>query len=89
MTESMIMDLGRSALTMMLILSLPLLGVSLVVGLVVSLFQAITQIQEVTLTFVPKILGIILVVALLGPWMLQQLLAFTNNLFDMIPRLAA
>jgi len=85
----MIMDLGRSALTMMLILSLPLLAVSLVVGLVVSLFQAITQIQEVTLTFVPKILGIILVVALLGPWMLQQLLAFTNNLFDIIPRLAA
>ncbi len=89
MTESMVMDLGRSALTIMLILSLPLLGVSLVVGLVVSLFQAVTQIQEVTLTFVPKILGIILVVALLGPWMFQQLLTFTITLFDIIPRLAA
>ena len=89
MTESMVMDLGRSALTIMLILSLPLLGVSLVVGLVVSLFQAVTQIQEVTLTFVPKILGIILVVALLGPWMFQQLLSFTITLFDIIPRLAA
>ncbi|MBX3052714.1 MAG: flagellar biosynthesis protein FliQ [Caldilineaceae bacterium] len=89
MTETMIIDLGRNALTMMLILSLPLLGVSLVIGLVVSLFQAITQIQEVTLTFVPKILGVIVVTALLGPWMFQQLLTFTTNLFDIIPRLAA
>jgi flagellar biosynthetic protein FliQ len=89
MTESMVMDLGRSALIIMLILSLPLLGVSLVVGLVVSLFQAVTQIQEVTLTFVPKILGIILIVALLGPWMFQELLAFTITLFNIIPRLAA
>ncbi|HRJ41904.1 MAG: flagellar biosynthesis protein FliQ [Caldilineaceae bacterium] len=89
MTEAMIMDMGRNALTIMLILSLPLLGVSLIIGLVVSLFQAITQIQEVTLTFVPKILGIILVTVLLGPWMFQQLLTFTTNLFDIIPRLAA
>lgn len=89
MTEAMIMDMGRNALTIMLILSLPLLGVSLIIGLVVSLFQAITQIQEVTLTFVPKILGIILVTVLLGPWMFHQLLTFTRNLFDIIPRLAA
>lgn len=89
MTETMIIEMGRNALTMMLMLSLPVLGVSLVIGLVVSLFQAITQIQEVTLTFVPKILGVILAVALLGPWMFQQLLAFTTNLFDIIPRLAA
>lgn len=85
----MIIEMGRNALTMMLMLSLPVLGVSLVIGLVVSLFQAITQIQEVTLTFVPKILGVILAVALLGPWMFQQLLTFTTNLFDIIPRLAA
>lgn len=85
----MIIEMGRNALTIMLILSLPLLAVSLIIGLVVSLFQAITQIQEVTLTFVPKILGIILVTALLGPWMFQQLIAFTTNLFDIIPRLAA
>lgn len=85
----MIIEMGRNALTMTLILSLPLLAVSLVIGLVVSLFQAITQIQEVTLTFVPKILGVILVTALLGPWMFQQLITFTTNLFDIIPRLAA
>ncbi len=72
---------------MMMILSMPLLGVSLLIGLVISLLQAITQIQEVTLTFVPKIFGIILVIALLGPWMLQQMLAFTTTLFNFIPRL--
>jgi flagellar biosynthetic protein FliQ len=88
MTEAMIMDLGRNAFYMMMILSLPLLGVSLVIGLVVSLFQAITQIQEVTLTFVPKILGVVLVAALLGSWMLQQLLSFTITLFNFIPRLS-
>lgn len=88
MTETMIMDLGRNALYMMMILSLPLLGVSLMIGLVVSLVQAITQIQEVTLTFVPKILGVILVLVLLGSWMLQQMLAFTTTLFDFIPRLS-
>ena len=88
MTEAMIMDLGRNAFYMMMILSLPLLGVSLVIGLVVSLFQAITQIQEVTLTFVPKILGVVVVAALLGSWMLQQLLTFTITLFNFIPRLS-
>lgn len=88
MTEATIVELGRNAFTLMMILSLPLLGVSLVIGLVVSLLQAVTQIQEVTLTFVPKILGVILVMALLGPWMLQQLLTFTTALFNFIPRLS-
>ena len=88
MTEATIVELGRNAFTLMMILSLPLLGVSLVIGLVVSLVQAVTQIQEVTLTFVPKILGVILVMALLGPWMLQQLLTFTTALFNFIPRLS-
>ncbi|MEZ4836640.1 MAG: flagellar biosynthetic protein FliQ [Caldilineaceae bacterium] len=73
--------------TMMMVLSLPLLGVSLLIGLIVSLIQAITQIQEVTLTFVPKIIGVIAVFALLGPWMLQQMLAFTTTLLNFIPRL--
>lgn len=88
MTEAMVVEIGRNALTIMMILSMPILAVSLVVGLVVSLIQAITQIQEVTLTFVPKILGIILVTTLLGPWMFQQLLTFTISLFDVIPTLA-
>ncbi|MCB0115305.1 MAG: flagellar biosynthesis protein FliQ [Caldilineaceae bacterium] len=87
MNETMIMELGRDAFTMMMVLSLPLLGVSLLIGLIVSLIQAITQIQEVTLTFVPKIIGVIAVFALLGPWMLQQMLAFTTTLLNFIPRL--
>lgn len=89
MTESMIFELGRNTFVIMMILSMPLLGVSLVVGLVVSLFQAITQIQEVTLTFVPKILGVALVMALLGPWMFQRLLAFTTAIFAVIPGISA
>ncbi len=87
MTETMIIQMGREAFTIMIMLSMPLLGVSLVIGLVVSLFQAITQIQEVTLTFVPKIIGIVLVFALLGPWMLQQMVGFTTTLFNYIPQL--
>ncbi len=89
MTESTVIELGRNAFVVMLMLSMPVLGVSLVVGLVVSLIQAITQIQEVTLTFIPKILGVILVVSLLGPWMLQKMLTFTRYVFDFIPYLAA
>lgn len=87
MTEAMLFDMGRGALTTMLMLSLPLLGVSLIIGLVVSLIQAITQIQEVTLTFVPKILGVILITSLLGSWMFQKLLSFTIHLFNLLPKL--
>ncbi len=84
MTEAMVMEIGRNAFVTMMVLSMPLLGVSLVVGLVVSLFQAITQIQEVTLTFVPKILAVALTAALLGAWMFQHLVSFTVSLFNMV-----
>ncbi|MCB0176599.1 MAG: flagellar biosynthesis protein FliQ [Anaerolineae bacterium] len=85
MTESFVMTLGRDALMMTLLLGAPMLGVSLVVGLVVSLFQAVTQINEMTLTFVPKLLALTLVFILLGPWMLQQIIHFTVRLFEMLP----
>jgi flagellar biosynthetic protein FliQ len=88
MTESTVIELGKNAFTIMLMLSMPVLGVSLVIGLVVSLLQAITQIQEVTLTFIPKILAVILVVSFLGPWMLQKMISFTTDLFNYIPYLA-
>jgi flagellar biosynthetic protein FliQ len=65
----------------------PVLIMSLAVGLIVSLFQSVTQIQEITLTFVPKLIGIGLVLMLSGHWMLGELIGFTNHLFDMIPRL--
>lgn len=85
MTESFVMTLGRDALMMTLLLGAPMLGVSLVVGLIVSLFQAVTQINEMTLTFVPKLLALTLVFVLLGPWMLQQIIHFTVRLFEMLP----
>ncbi|HVW34891.1 MAG TPA: flagellar biosynthesis protein FliQ [Acidimicrobiia bacterium] len=65
----------------------PILIVSLGVGLAVSLFQSVTQIQEVTLTFVPKLIGVGLVIMLGGHWMLAEMVGFTNHLFDMLPQL--
>ena len=85
MTESFVMTLGRDTLLLTLMLGAPLLGVSLIVGLVISLFQAVTQINEMTLTFVPKIIGIGLVILIFGPWMLQHIIRFTIRLFEMLP----
>lgn len=67
----------------------PMLLVSLVVGFTVSLMQSVTQIQEFTLTFVPKFVGMGLVILVGGPWMLSQLIGYTNALFDLIPDLIA
>lgn len=69
----------------MLILAGPILLVSLIVGSLISLVQAATQINEVTLTFIPKMIAIGLVLALLGSWMLQRLLVFTSNIFTSLP----
>ncbi|MCS7220744.1 MAG: flagellar biosynthesis protein FliQ [Anaerolineae bacterium] len=88
MTETMVLELGRNALIITLMLALPLLLSSLLVGLIVSLVQAVTQIHEVTLTFVPKLLVFFLVLALLGSWMLQDLLQYTAGLFTSLPNLA-
>ena len=82
------MELGRNTLQITLILSLPLLTVSLLVGILIGILQAATQIHEVTLTFVPKILVFFLVLALLGPWMLNNLMQFTLNLFATLPTMA-
>jgi flagellar biosynthetic protein FliQ len=87
MSEAYILSFAQNALMITLILAAPVLGVSLVVGVLVSLFQAATQINEITITFIPKILGTALVLALLGSWMVQQLLAFTANVFMSLPTL--
>ena len=81
MTQELIIGLGQQAVVMMVLLAGPLLAVSLVVGLVVSIFQAVTQVNEMTLTFVPKVIAIFGVLILLGPWMLQMLLGYTANTF--------
>jgi flagellar biosynthetic protein FliQ len=88
MNEGTVIALMRETVMTTLMLALPLLAVSLVVGLAVSLFQAVTQISEMTLTFVPKLLGIIAVLVILGPWMLHRLLSFTQWLFAMLPEMA-
>lgn len=87
MTEAYVLTLGQNAIKMSLILGGPILLVSLIVGSLISLVQAATQINETTVTFVPKLVGIIAVLLLLGSWMLQQALTFTHNLFTSLPNL--
>lgn len=79
--EGFLVSFGQSAIWVTLVLAGPVLIVSLIIGSLISLLQAATQINEITLTFVPKILGIGLVLALLGSWMGQQMVAFTTNVF--------
>ena len=81
MTQEAIIGLSQQAVVMMLMLAGPLLAVSLVVGLIVSIVQAVTQVNEMTLTFVPKVIAIFGVLIVLGPWMLQMLLGYTANTF--------
>jgi len=76
-----IMYLGREALFTTLLVSAPILGTSLLIGVLVSFFQATTHIQEQTLTFVPKIIGVFAVVVLFGSWMVNVMLSFISNLF--------
>ncbi|MBL7689921.1 MAG: flagellar biosynthesis protein FliQ [Bdellovibrionaceae bacterium] len=82
MTEELVMRLGQDALKTTAMVSAPLLGSALVVGLLVSIFQAITQINEATLTFVPKMIVIALVLILAGPWMIDVITAYTTTLFE-------
>ncbi|MEI2783662.1 MAG: flagellar biosynthesis protein FliQ [Candidatus Competibacter sp.] len=87
MTPETIMTLGQRALEMATLLSAPLLLSALVIGVLISLFQAATQINEMTLSFVPKLLVLVLVLLLAGPWMLELLVEFTRKLFQDIPNL--
>jgi len=88
MTDSNVLDLAQRSVAVALMLSAPVLGFGLVVGLIVSVFQAATQIQEMTLSFVPKIVAAAAAIVLFGPWMLRSLITFTANLFATIPTLA-
>ena len=85
MDQSQIMEVGAKAMWVTLQVSMPVLGVSLVVGLLVSIFQAVTQLQEPTLTFIPKILAVVVVIVVAGPWMLNTMLGFTIDLWAGIP----
>jgi len=85
MSESFVLSFAQNAVMVAVILAAPALVTSLIIGSVISLFQSATQIQETTLTFIPKIIGVGLVVAILGSWMIQKLIAFTVNIFTSLP----
>ncbi len=85
MNAQMVLTMGQDALLTLLMVAAPILGVVLVVGLVISLFQAITQINEATLTFIPKLIASMLTLAIAGPWMLSMLVDFIRRTIESIP----
>jgi flagellar biosynthesis protein FliQ len=87
MDQDVVITLVSGALELALKVALPLLGVGLVIGLAVSVFQAVTQIQEQTLSFIPKVLALAGVLVVGGPWMLNQLVAYTQDLWLSIPQM--
>jgi flagellar biosynthetic protein FliQ len=85
--QDTVVNLATQAMSLALKVAGPLLLVGLVVGLVVSIFQAVTQIQEQSLSFIPKIIGVAALIVLLGPWMLGQLVSYAQSLYLAIPQL--
>ncbi len=85
MTPETVMTIGRQALELTLLLAAPLLLTALIIGLLVSIFQAATQINEMTLSFIPKLLGMFIVLIIAGPWMMGLLLDYMQRLFTSIP----
>ena len=88
MTPQFVNHLGQQAIYLMLLISAPMLLAGLVIGLGVSILQAVTQIHEVTLTFIPKILAVSLALMIALPWMLQKMLDFMHTLLTQIPSIA-
>lgn len=87
MTPEMIVSIGREALMTTLMVAGPMLIFGLIIGLTIAVFQAVTQIQEMTLTFIPKILAVSLALLVFLPWMISKLTDFTRHLFELIPGL--
>ena len=85
MTSQMVLTVGRDARTLLLMIAMPVLGVVMGVGLLVSIFQAVTQIHEATLAFVPKLIAAMVVFAIAGPWMLSTLVDFIRRTIEGIP----
>jgi flagellar biosynthetic protein FliQ len=83
MTEELVIEVIKDAFYTAFVILLPVLGVSLVVGIIISIFQAATSIQEATLTFVPKILITVLVIVFLLPWMMDKMIAITMRMFNL------
>ena len=82
-----VLDIGRQALWLAVVLAGPMLGAALAVGLFIGVIQAATQIQEMTLSFIPKLLALVVVLFVVGPWMLRIIVTFSERLFTDIPGL--
>ena len=89
MTPESVMTLGRQAMEVTLMVAAPMLLVALVIGLIVSIFQAATQINETTLSFIPKLVGIFVSLIIAGPWMLSVMLDYMRQMFAGIPTLVS
>ncbi len=87
MNQDTVTSLATQAMTLALKVAGPMLLVGLVIGLLVSIFQAVTSIQEQSLSFIPKIVGVAALIVVLGPWMLDQLISYAQNLYMSIPSL--
>lgn len=87
MTPDTVIDIGQQALEVIVLLAAPILLSALAVGLLIAMFQAATQINEVTLSFVPKLMIVVLVLMMAGPWMLRLITEFTQELMENIPTL--
>ncbi|BBP03847.1 flagellar export apparatus protein FliQ [Sulfuriferula plumbiphila] len=88
MTPESVMTLGHRAVEVTLMVAAPMLLVALIIGLIVSIFQAATQINEMTLSFIPKLVGIFVALVVAGPWMLSVMLDYMREIFTSIPALA-
>ncbi len=87
MNYEFLLGFARQALETMLLVSLPILGISMVVGLIISVFQSVTQIQEMTITFVPKVVVTIVALMLFGPWMLSKMADFLREVILSFPQI--
>ncbi len=85
MTPEFVIGFGRQAIELCLVMALPMLGVGLSVGVAVSIIQAATQIQEMTLTFIPKVVSMFIALLLALPWLMERMVTFTRNVFLNIP----
>lgn len=85
MTPEFVVEFAKQAIILTILLSMPMLGLGLIAGLTISIFQSVTQIQEMTLTFVPKILAVFTGLLFAAPWMMEKLISFTSNIIINIP----
>lgn len=88
MDEQLLNDILINSVRLALMMALPIIGTGMIIGFIIAIFQATTSIQEQTLTFIPKIIGIVIAIVIFGPWIFSNLINFTEQLFDIIPQMA-